>query len=104
MEIMFPQYLRDEMERRSQELKNAIARGAADWEEIESTVEDIIIYSRQLNIAADAFGKKIWKKFTKQLWTICMELDEAAEEENEAEIEVLLKEMEDPLKMLAKLI
>lgn len=104
MEMLFPQYLRDRLDRLTQGLKSTIADENPDWDDLEPTVETLIIHSRQLNFAADAFGKKIWKKFTTQVWDICTELDEAVEKKNEAEIKALLEEMEEPLKMLSKLV
>ena len=104
LEMMFPQYLQARLDRLTQELKSTIAEDNPDWDDLEPTVETLIIHSRQLNFAADAFGKKIWKKFTTQVWDICLELDEAVEEENDAEIKALLEEMEKPLKMLSKLV
>lgn len=104
MEMMFPQYLRDRLDRLTQGLKSTIAKGESDLDDLEPTVETIIMHSRQLSLAADAFGKKIWKKFTNQLWDICLELDEAVEEKKEAEIKALLEELEEPLKMLSDLI
>ena len=104
LEMQFPQYLQDRLERLAEQLKTTLTEGHTDWDALESTVETLITHSRQLNFAADAVGKKIWKKFTLRAWGLCMELDEAVEAENDAEVKALLDELEEPLYMLSKLV
>ena len=86
------------------EIEEAAGQKNPEWDDVEETVEDLLIKSRQLSISADAFGKKVWKKFTDPLWEACQELDEAVEESQGDEVRALIEEAKGNLDMLKKVV
>ncbi len=104
MAMFFPRHLLGKMEEHFGELEKEASKSDANWDDLEYTVEKLIIYSRQMGIAADAFGKKIWKKFTRQVWEICRSLDDAVEDDDGAKVKSLLKEADKPMAILKKLV
>lgn len=103
-EMMFPQYLQEEIERLVQALKNMSISDTINWDEMEMDVEQLILNSRKMHFAAGTFGKKGWQKFTLQIWEIGLELDEAAEEYDAIKVQALVEELDKPVSILVKLV